>query len=343
MEPILPVGKIPRDLLERLLARAPVDDPRVLLGPGIGLDCAVVEMEDRLLVLKSDPVTFATEEIGVYAIQINANDIATTGAEPKWLLATLLLPEGRTTAALAEEIFGQLCRHCRRLGIALLGGHSEITYGLQRPVVMATMVGEVARDRLVTPRGASPGDRILLTKGVPIEATAVLARERPERLRGKLSPAEIDQARRFLAVPGIGVVSDARIATAAGRVSAMHDPTEGGVVTALWELAEASGRALVVDPAAVPVPSLSDRICRIFGVDPLETLASGALLLTASPQEVSAILVALDAAGIHAAEIGEVLDGPAALWRRTVVGREWWPCPERDGLAAIFERGEVFS
>lgn len=339
MEPFLPVGKLPRDLLARLLAGVPVDDPRVVVGPGIGLDCAVVDMGDRLLVFKADPVTFAAEEIGTYAVQVNANDIATTGAEPRWLLATLLLPEEGATAASAEEIFSQIGRACRQLGIALIGGHSEITFGLDRPVVMGTLIGEVSRDRLVTPRGAAPADRLLLTKGVPIEATAVLARERPEWLRGRLRPAEIERARCFLAEPGIGIVRDARIATAAGRVTAMHDPTEGGLATALWELAEASGRALYVDAASVPVPPLSARVCRVFGIDPLEALASGALLLSVPPPEVPAVLAALGRAGIPVAQIGEVRSGEAAVWRRSPAGFERWPCPERDGIAPIFERG----
>ncbi|MEJ2700745.1 MAG: AIR synthase related protein [Desulfuromonadales bacterium] len=201
----LPVGKIPAELLGRFLARAPTADSRVILGPGIGLDCAVVESGAKLMVFKSDPVTFVAEEIGYYAVHVNANDIATTGAAPCWMLVTFLLPEAQSTPAMVEELFEQVARGCREIGVTLIGGHSEVTHGLQRPIVAGTMVGEVDRDKLVTPRGAAPGDRLLLTKGVPLEATAVLARELPDRLTMVLDDRELATARNFLADPGISL------------------------------------------------------------------------------------------------------------------------------------------
>jgi hydrogenase expression/formation protein HypE len=325
----LPTGKLPPDLLARLLARAPGGDPRVVLGPGIGLDCAVIAQGDTLLVYKSDPITFATDEIGWYLVHVNANDIATTGATPRWLLVTALLPEGHTTAEDVESIAEQVYAACREIGVAVIGGHTEIAHGLDRPILAGTLIGEVSRERLVTPRGAVPGNRVLLTKGVPIEATAILAREFPERLTGVLSAAELERARAFLHDPGISVLRDARIALAAGRVTAMHDPTEGGLAGALWELAEASGHALVVDAAAVPVPELSARICRAFGFDPLAAIASGALLLTAPAADAPAIRRALEVEGIPCAEIGVVEDGPAGVNL---------PRPERDEIAKAWER-----
>ena len=184
----LPIGKLPHQLLADILSRAPVDDPRVILGPGIGLDCAVIDNGDRLTVYKSDPIAFATDQIGYYLVQVNANDIATTGARPLWLLVTLLLPEKKTTARLADEIIAQIHQTCHALDVAVIGGHTEITMGLDRPIAIGTMIGEVARDRLITPRGANAGDRVLLTKGVPIETTALLAREFAERSQAELTP-----------------------------------------------------------------------------------------------------------------------------------------------------------
>lgn len=335
----LPVGKLPARLLASLLAQAPVTDPRVLLGPGVGLDCAVIDLGETLLVLKSDPITFATEEIGWYAVQVSANDIATSGAEPRWYMMTLLLPEQGTTPELAERIARQVYQACRAIDVSVVGGHSEITYGLDRPILMGAMIGETTHAALVTPRGLSPGDRLLLTKGVPVEATALLARQLPQRLEGLLTPGELEQAQNFLYEPGISVLRDAQLATKAGRVTAMHDPTEGGLATALWELAEGGGVALWFDPAAVPVPPLSARVCRAFGLDPLASIASGALLMTAPEEDAAQIRRALEVEGIPCAEIGAVEEGPAAVWRKAAGGRELLPRPERDEIARLFEQG----
>lgn len=336
----LRVGKLPVPLLVELLAAAPCDDPDVLLGPGVGLDCAVVEVGGTLLAFKSDPITFATDEIGWYAVQVNANDIATTGATPRWFLATVLLPEGKADRAMVTEISRQMYTACEQAGIAVIGGHSEVTSGLDRPIVVGTMIGEVSREKLITPQGTQPGDRILLTKGVPIEATAILARELPDRLRGALTPAELERAAGFLHDPGIGVLRDAQIAVAAGQVTAMHDPTEGGLATALWELADASGRRLVFDPARVPVPSLSYKVCAALGLDPLASIASGALLLTAVAADAPAIQAALEAEGIPCQEIGRVEAGDAGVWQGTSDGLERLPRPERDAITVLFEKLE---
>ena len=335
-EKSLPVGKLPPDLLARLLARAPLTDARVRVGPGLGLDCAVLDFGDRLLVLKSDPITFATADIGWYLVQVNANDLATSGAVPRWLLLTMLLPEGASPPAQVEQWAEQVYAACRALGIDVIGGHTEVTHGLTRPILAGTLIGEAEPGRLITPRGAQPGDRLLLTKGVPIEAVALLAREFPDRLRGHLSPAELAEAQAYLTHPGLSVVRDATLACQAGRVTAMHDPTEGGLAGALWELAEACGHALWLDPGRVPVPPLAARVCAVFGLDPLAALASGALLLTAPAPAATAIGVALAAAGINCVEIGAVELGAPAVWQATATGRMALPRPDRDEVARIF-------
>jgi hydrogenase expression/formation protein HypE len=333
----LPVGKLPPELLAEILSRAPISDGRVVLGPGVGLDCAVVELDDRMLVFKSDPITFTADQIGWYAVQINANDIATSGAEPLWFLATLLLPQGSTAPSAVKEIFDQVYRACAELDISVIGGHTEITYGLDRPIIVGTLVGEVAKERLVTPRGVLPGDRLLLTKGVPIEATAILARELPERLFANLSSEELEQARNFLYDPGISVVRDAQVAMRAGLVNGMHDPTEGGLYAAVWEMAEATGCSLVVDPQAVPVPELARRICQAVEIDPLGAIASGALLLASPPEQAVKIRDALDSLGIRGTEIGWVEEGPPEAWQVSGGMRTPLPRPERDEIARLFD------
>jgi hydrogenase maturation factor len=348
------------------LAQAEIKDPRVVLGPGIGLDCAVIEAtEGHLFTFKTDPITFVSDEIGWYGVQINANDIATSGATPRWFLATLLLPERGATDKLAEDINQQLQLACQDIGVTIIGGHTEITHDLDRPILVGTMIGEVSKENLVTPQGAQPGDKILLTKGVPIEATALLAGEFAENLSKHASPAEdrpnssqmageglsqaeLEQARAFLYKPGISVLRDARIATHAGKVHAMHDPTEGGLYTAVWELAQASGHSMIIDPGLVPVPPLSARICQILDLDPLGAIASGALLLTLPTDESVRIQAALREEGIPCAQIGEVLedDSPAlsgdperphpAAWMPGKDVAQLLPHPERDEIARLF-------
>lgn len=336
MTKYLPVGKLPAELLAEFIKRAPTSADRVLLGPGIGLDCAVLEFGSICLVLKSEPITFASQQPGWYAVQIAANDVVTTGALPRWMLLTALLPEKHTTVSLVDELSAQVFDACRSLNIALIGGHTEITYGLDRPILVTTLIGEVERSALVTPRGARPGDRLILTKGVPIEATALLAREFPDRLAASLSAEEIRAAQDYIHSPGISVFRDARIALQAGVVTAMHDPTEGGIATALWELAEACQHTLVVDPAKIPVPPLAAKVCAAFGLDPLGAIASGALLLAAAPDSAEKIIIALRDAGIPAVEIGIIQSGPARVMVQAGTGMRLFPRFPRDEITRVF-------
>lgn len=333
----LPLGKLPAKLLDRLLARAPVDDPRVLLGPGVGLDCAVIEAGEELLVLKSDPITFVTREFGRYLVLINGNDVATTGARARWLLLTLLLPEKRTTPAMAEDLMEDVFAACRAEEVSLVGGHTEITHGLDRPIAVGTLIGTVGRESLITPRGARPGDQVLLTKSVPIEGTAILAWEKPATLADRLTSQELERARQFLFDPGISVAPEARLAVAAGQVTAMHDPTEGGLKAALWELAEASGRSLHVDLSRVPVEPVASSICQTLGIDPLETIASGALLITVEAADSEKVRTRLEGAGIACTWIGEVGEGPADVTDGRGGEKRPVAWPERDGVARAFE------
>jgi len=308
-----------------------------LVGPGIGLDCAVVDIGSTLLVFKSDPITFATNEIGWYAVQVNANDIATSGADPTWFMMTMLLPEGGSTPELVEQIGEQVYQACQQIGVSVIGGHSEITPGVNQPIIVGTLIGEVAHQDLVTPRGAQPGDSLLLTKEVPIEAISILAREFPSKLENALSTDEIEAAQDYLYQPGISVLKDAQVATRAGRVTAMHDPTEGGLAAALWELAAACGHKLVIDPQLVLITPLAEHVCAAFDLNPMAAIASGALLLTTPPNHASRICRALEMEGIHCREIGEVEQGKAQVWIETNGMRELLPYPERDEIARLFD------
>ncbi|MFL7893187.1 MAG: AIR synthase family protein [Anaerolineales bacterium] len=330
-------GKLPPALLAKLLSAVPSQDKRVVLGPGIGLDCAVVDIGSNLLVFKSDPITFATDQIGWYAVQINANDIATTGALPAWFLVTLLLPPGNSKAELVEEISQQVYQACQQIGVTVIGGHSEITHAVNQPIIMGTLIGEVSHEDLVTPKGAQPGDRLLLTKGIPIEAVSILAREFSDQLRNRLSPRDIKVAQEYLHQPGISILKDALVATKAGRVTAMHDPTEGGLAAALWELAQACGHTLVFYPHEVFISPLAENICALFDLDPLAAIASGALLLAVPPDQVIRVRQAMELEDILCSEIGVVESGAAQVWVNTNGERTLLPYPERDELARLFD------
>ena len=190
---------------------------------------------------------------------------------------------------------------------------------------------------MITPKGAQIGDRILLTKGVPIEATTLLAREFTSRLDGILTPAEISTAQGYLHQPGISVVRDAQLACQFGRVTAMHDPTEGGVITALWELAEACNHTIILDPTQIHIPELCRRICQVFKIDPLRSLASGALLLTVTPGDAINICQGLINNGIFCSEIGRVEAGPANLFLYKSDDRFDYSRPTREEIAKLFE------
>ncbi len=337
MNRILPAGKLPPDLLANLLAAIP-DDPSIVIGAGIGRDAAAVRHGDRILVLKTDPITFATDEIGWYAPNVNANDIACMGAVPRWMLATALLPEGSTTPGLVEQIFGSLREACDTLGILLVGGHTEITTGLERSILVGMMVGEAREEDLIDPRNAAPGDVILLARGIAIEGTSLIAREMPERLASALGPHFVERARNFLHDPGISVVRAATtLRHALGRdLHALHDPTEGGLASGLREIAAAAGTGILVNRDQIVIYPETQAICDLLELDPLGLIASGALLAAVAPARVSGALSALSEAGIPAAQIGVLLDDPAHVRMRVGGDDVDLPSFEVDEIARLF-------
>jgi hydrogenase expression/formation protein HypE len=305
---VLPVGKLRAQLLQAVFERHPVKDPRVVVGPRVGEDAAVIDLGDRYLVATSDPITFAADDVAWYALQVNANDVAVRGARPRWFLATILLPPERTSETSVSALFDALAEACGELEVALVGGHTEITHGLDRPIIAGTMLGEVDKDKLVTTAGARAGDAVVMTKGIPLEGAAIIARERETELRAAGIPsAVIARAKAFLRRPGLSVLPEAQLACELAEVHAMHDPTEGGLATALWELAEAARVGLRIDRERIVMLPEGDQLCRAFGLDPLGTIASGALLLTMSPADAAIVIHALARERIDAHYIGQVV------------------------------------
>ena len=307
--PSLPTGKLPPDLLAQLIAALPTADPHLYLGPGVGEDAAVIELSgaEILLAAKSDPITFATDEIGYYAVNVCANDLAVCGARPRFYLPTVLLPEG-TTEAEVRQICDQVGAACRALEVTVAGGHTEVTAAVNQPVVAGTLLGEVARRKVVRTGGCRPGDQILLVGSAAVEGTSIIAREKREALLAQGWPtAQVDEAANYLYEPGISVLAPALAAAETELVTAMHDPTEGGVATGLWEMADASGCGLEVELADVQVTPLTAGACAAFKLDPLGTIASGGLLAAAAPENVETLLALWQRIGRTARRIGRVL------------------------------------
>ncbi len=295
----LPVGKVPPEVLAALVyphLGARRDD--VLVHAQLGEDCAVIDFGAEVAVLTTDPITGTRRDLGWYAVHVATNDLAACGAEPVALTLTVLLAPGHPEADLAR-VMRDASEAAASLGVEIAGGHSEVTAGIDRTIVVMTALGRARRDRVVHSGGARPGDTLLLTKGAGIEGTAILAAELDGRLRPALGPALLDRAKALR--QRISVLPEGRAAVPAGA-RAMHDVTEGGVLGAVHEMAVASGIGVRLDADRVPVLPETQAICTHLGVDPLGLIGSGALLV-ASPDP-ARTAAAIDAAGISATPIG---------------------------------------
>ncbi len=302
----LPVGKLPLPLLEKLLRGIPSDDPNILAGPGIGVDAAVVRFGEQTLVFKTDPITFTSENISRYLVTVNSNDIACMGGIPRYLLVTFLLPAGSTTPASVEDLFFDLRQACAAMDVTLIGGHTEITHGIERPLAVGFMIGVMGEGALSRPSGAGPGDLILLSKRIPIEAVAVIASEASHRL--DIGEQTLAEARSLIHDPGISIFKEARLAWDHGGVTAMHDPTEGGLATGLRELALASGCGVEAYADRIPVLPIAEKILPRFSIDPLGALASGSLMVCCEEHSAEGIVAAWAEKGIEGSIIGRLTE-----------------------------------
>lgn len=301
----------------------------VLEHAGIGRDCAVIDFGHEVCVATSDPITGASEHLGRLAVHVVCNDLAAAGAEPVGLLLTLLL-----AGASAEEDLDRIMREAgaaaQAVGVEIIGGHTEVAPGLTRPLVVSAAIGRAPAGGFVTAGGGRPGDALVLTKGAGIEGTAILAADLADRLRPLVGGPVLERARAFL--DEISVVPEGRIGARCGA-TAMHDVTEGGVLTGVWELAEASGCGVRLDADAIPVPPETREICAVLGADPLGLIGSGAMLIVvADPGRLRAELAQ---AGIASAVVGHLEDRARTVIR---AGRSLALAPlDRDELWRILE------
>ena len=299
-------GKLPNRILAELLEEinGSDDDPRLMVGPGVGEDAAHIDFGNSVLIAKTDPITFAANDIARYAVNVNANDIAVAGGTPKWFLATLLMPTGSTDAEVAH-IFRQLRQAAQEINVTLAGGHTEITQVVTQPVICGFMLGEAPAGTNISASAAEPGDAVLLTKGIAIEGTAILARDAKDDLLGAgVAPETVRRAADFLMNPGISVLTDAQALISSGTVHAMHDITEGGISTAALELATASNLDIQLERGEVSVWPETAAICGALGLNPWGLIGSGALLAAVDPAKVGVAVDQLKRVGVTASVIG---------------------------------------
>ena len=295
------IGKIPPEVLSKIVfSHLGNSNPRMVLGPGVGRDFAALRY-DRFFILTTDPVTGTSCRIGQHSVYINANDIAVAGARPVWYMCTILLPSGTRRAELSEIMRG-IDTACRRLGVQVIRGHTEATRGLERPIVVGFMMGE-RQGKLFRPEDVRVGDNIVMTRTAGIEGTAILASDFSNRL--KRIPGEvISKARKFS--NQIGIQREAKIVSRIEGVRVMHDPTEGGVLNACWELAESSRLGARIWADDIPVAPETTKICSSLGLDPLKLMSSGSMLAVIDPRRTEYVVKTLSRFRVKASLIGEM-------------------------------------
>lgn len=310
----------------------------VLVPPGIGLDAGVVRLTENLgLAFTSDPITAASEEIGYYAVHVNANDIAAIGGDPKWMTVDLFLPLD-SPPELPRKVLTEIKDNLRAIGASLIGGHTEVTPGIDRVMVAGTMVGVVNVERLTPSSNAKAGDLIVLTKWGGLEGTSIIAKDKREELMRKGASQEaLKEGSQFIRF--LSVLPEAKIARelAPHWVHAMHDPTEGGVLGGVFEMAVASNLGFELWRDEIPFQPLTLHFCELFHLDPLKLISSGALLIAISPEGVDLLGSALKSKGINWKVIGKFLEDPDARYLISKGRREEASYPERDEIWKLFE------
>ncbi|MDF2944913.1 MAG: hypothetical protein K0S01_3771 [Herbinix sp.] len=299
------LGKISEAVLKRsVLNQIKHRREEVLVGPAVGEDCSVLAVaEDEVLVISTDPITGAVQDIGTLAVHITANDIASNGAEVIGIMLTILLPEGTAESEL-KVMMKDIEEVCVRLNIEVVGGHTEVTKAVHQPIVTVTGVGKMKRSDIIKTAGAKPGQEIVMTKGAGLEGTAIIATAKEAELRTKYSASFLDGAKKMIEY--ISVVPDAMVARAVG-VTSMHDVTEGGIFGALWEIGAASKVGLEVDLKKILLKQETVEICEFYDLNPYMLISSGCMLMITD--KANLLVDRLKAEGIAAAVIGRITEG----------------------------------
>lgn len=300
---VLKVGKLDSNLLKNaVIDKIKYKRPEVLARAGIGEDCAVIDFGEYECVLSTDPITAAVSEIGRLAIHISCNDIASNGVEPVGILLTVMLPEGSTDDDV-RTIMEQAADAADACNVEIIGGHTEVTTAVNKPVIVSTAIGKGLRGGSASAENIRIGDSIIMTKTAGLEGTGIIAGDFESELKGVLSNDEIEGAKALL-----GNVSVVRDGTVAGSVGThgMHDVTEGGILGAIWEICQIAGVGAEIHEDAVPVNPVTRKICDHFGINYMRLISSGSMIIMARPEKKNEIIKKLEAVGVAAAEIGRI-------------------------------------
>lgn len=305
------IGKLPEQVLLRsVLKEVGHRREEVLMGPGVGQDCAVIALDsDEVFVMSADPITGTVKDMGSHSIHITANDLAASGAEPVGVMLTILLPE-ETAESELRVMMRDVEQTCKALHMEVLGGHTEVTNVVRQPLISVAGVGKVKKGQEVLTNGLKAGDDLIVTKWIALEGTSIIAKEKEADLKKVLSEELVDTAKGFDQY--LSVLPESRIAVAHG-VSAMHDITEGGILGALWEFGEGAGVGLDVDLRQIPIRQETVEICERYGLNPYQLMSSGSMLIGTTRG--AALVRRLREAGIPAVLIGQATEGRDRILR----------------------------
>ncbi|HWQ80159.1 MAG TPA: AIR synthase family protein [Anaerovoracaceae bacterium] len=307
---MLKTGKLDSRLLEEIVFKnIKFKRPEVITRPGVGEDCAVVDFGAYECVLSTDPITAAASEIGRLAVHISCNDIASNGVEPLGIMLAVMLPVG-TTEEQVEGIMKQAAEVSEELGVEIIGGHTEITPAVNKPVIVSTAIGRGPKWSSQQAENMKPGDYILMTKQAGLEGTAIIAGDFKDELAGFLTDEEFREAKEMMRQ--ISVVREGVIAGKIGTAG-MHDVTEGGVLGAVWEMCDIAKTGAEVWIDRVPVAGVTKKICDYFDIDYLRLISSGSMVIMVHPDKKDQMEQELKNAGIPVACIGRIVEQEAGI------------------------------
>jgi hydrogenase expression/formation protein HypE len=307
---ILPEGKLPINILEPILNSLSKGGKNLIVPPSIGVDVGVTVSKGKFLVASSDPITGTVKRIGWYAVNVSANDVATSGIMPDSLSAVSLFPSGSTSEKI-RSVVDEINETARGLGIVVTGGHTEITPGLKRPIVVVTCFG--SGEKFVTASMAIDGDSVLMTKTAGIEGTSILSGLKV--VQSSLKPSILNRGENL--IEQLSIVREARSAFSTGRVHAMHDTTEGGVLGCLVEMSLSSKLGFELEEDHVPLDPSTREICDKLSLDPLKLIGSGSLIIACSKGDESSVIRAVERKGIRCTRIGRFTSKGRGRFLRT--------------------------